>query len=191
MKSCGPSPRRLTWAHECIAVARARLALCCAKQPTRESSGLVSCLRSSPTISPALDAPGRVAPPRNIPDMPASARLARDADCSPKELPNFGDRTLGGTEPVTDAPTQDDKSADCRHEPEAVLEWRPPILAMEMEAEPAEDRKSNEGRHHDLCSLDRAGRGCQRLFRTRAGNPGQYPRHRRSAVARRNRRASA
>ena len=103
--------------------------------------------------------------------MPASARLARDADCSPKELPNFGDRTLGGTEPVTDAPTQDDKSADCRHEPEAVLEWRPPILAMEMEAEPAEDRKSNEGRHHDLCTLDRAARGVNDFCAAGEGTP--------------------
>jgi hypothetical protein len=43
----------------------------------------VSRPRSPVTISPALDVPGGVAPPRNIPDIPASARLARDADGSP------------------------------------------------------------------------------------------------------------
>ena len=45
---------------------------------------LVSCPRSSSPISPALGVPGGVAPPRNIPDIPASARLARNADRSPK-----------------------------------------------------------------------------------------------------------
>ena len=40
---------------------------------------LVSRLRSSVPTPPALSAPGGVAPPRNIPDIPASARLARNA----------------------------------------------------------------------------------------------------------------
>jgi hypothetical protein len=41
-----------------------------------------------------LDAPGGVAPPRNIPDMPTSARLATGADRSPKLATNFWNRTL-------------------------------------------------------------------------------------------------
>lgn len=53
----------------------------------------VSRPRSSSPISPVLDAPGGVAPARNIPAMPASARRAGGADLSPKLATNFG----GGT----------------------------------------------------------------------------------------------
>jgi len=51
---------------------------------TIERELLVSCPGNSLPIAPALDAPGDVAPPPNIARYSSSARLARDADCSPK-----------------------------------------------------------------------------------------------------------
>jgi transcription-repair coupling factor (superfamily II helicase) len=56
---------------------------------------LVSRPRGSLHISAALDDPGGVGLPRNIPDSPSSARLARAADCSPIYATNLWDGTLG------------------------------------------------------------------------------------------------
>ena len=54
----------------------------------------MSRLRSPLHISPALDDAGGVDPPRNILDIPSSARLAIAADCSPIYATDFGDGTL-------------------------------------------------------------------------------------------------
>ena len=55
---------------------------------------LVSRPGSSLHISSALDDAGGVGPPRNIPDIPSSVRLASAADSSPIYTTNFWEGTL-------------------------------------------------------------------------------------------------
>jgi hypothetical protein len=64
-----------------------------AAKPSRRARPAPAAPRSQPSLCPvpevgyylaALDVPGGVAPPRNIPDIPASACLARNVDCSPR-----------------------------------------------------------------------------------------------------------
>jgi len=56
---------------------------------------LVSRPRSSLHISSAIDDAGGVGLPRNIPDIPSSARLASVADSSPIYTPKLWDGALG------------------------------------------------------------------------------------------------